>query len=174
MSSKKQVGTQSHGHWRTTTSENPLNRWSWKKTSNQWNSLTGRNWRACTTTRTCVKVTVRENIGESDEFEDVALEYLLAQTKYYFAQDLLKHVKYEWHYITAIKTLDRENKFHRKENENLRRSHENLHINDHENELYSKGQEILDKLLRSQCICFNKKSLVLTQTIRKVIQALLY
>jgi len=61
----------------------------------------------------------RENTRKSDECEEVTLKYLPTFTKEYLVYSLLKHVNYKQHYITAVKALTKENKFLKKEIENL-------------------------------------------------------
>ena len=77
----------------------------------------------------------RADIRESDESEQVTLEYLLTFTKVYLVQVLLKCVKYEQDHIFEIKALRKDYKFLKKKNDSLQRSCENIHtiINDLEN-----------------------------------------
>jgi len=59
----------------------------------------------------------RESSAENDEFEEVALEYLLTFSKKYLTQGLLKCVTFEQEHIFKIKALREENKVLKKKNE---------------------------------------------------------
>jgi len=106
------------------------------------------------------------------------LKYLLTISKEYLAQGLLKCVKFKQGHISKIKTLRKENKVLKNEND-LQKSYGNLHtqINSHENEKtilqnkYDDSRKSLLKFLRVKRIWINKLNFNMCPLTKKVLDS---